>query len=174
MRPGPRPPLARSLLELSAVCDSDPRGGSPRPGTQRIHFVDHVQSLLHAAKDNMLVVQPLGFTGADEELGSIGVGSSVGHGQDPRSSVLQFEVLIRKHSPVDRLPSRPVVVREVATLAHELRDHSVESGSLVTEPMFPRAQRPEVFYETEFCVRFSLFTSCLILLWHSSCCAACV
>lgn len=54
----PCPPLTRSLLELSTVCDSDPLGGSPRPGTKRLHFLDHFHSFRHAAKDNMLAIQP--------------------------------------------------------------------------------------------------------------------
>ena len=62
MRPGagggPCPPLTRLLLELPAVCDSDLLGGSPVPWTERLHFLDHVQSLLHAAKHNMHAVQP--------------------------------------------------------------------------------------------------------------------
>lgn len=54
----PCPPLTRSLLELSTVCDSDLLGGSPRPGTKRLHFLDHFHSFRHAAKDNMLAIQP--------------------------------------------------------------------------------------------------------------------
>lgn len=58
MRLRPCPPLTWSLLELSTVCDSDLLGGSPRPRTERLHFLDHVHSLLHAAKDNMPIIQP--------------------------------------------------------------------------------------------------------------------
>lgn len=53
-----RPPLTWSLLELSTVCDSDPPGGSPSTGTERLHFFDHVHSLLYAAKDNVFTIQP--------------------------------------------------------------------------------------------------------------------
>jgi len=52
----PCPPL--SLVQLSAVRDRDPLGASPRPRTESLHFLDHVHSLLHAAKDNMLAIQP--------------------------------------------------------------------------------------------------------------------
>lgn len=55
----PCPLLTRSLLELPTVCDSDPLGGSPRPGTERLHFLDHFHSFGHAAKDNMLAIQPI-------------------------------------------------------------------------------------------------------------------
>lgn len=84
--------------------------------------------------------------------------------------VLQFEVLIRKFPPVNGFPSSSIVVGEVSTLqnahelphvplqqhvgaagetltsylAHELRDHPVESGFLVTETVFSCAQSSEV------------------------------
>lgn len=58
MRLRPCPLLTWNLLELSTVCDSDPLGGSPRLWTERLHFLDHVQSLLHTAKDNMPAIQP--------------------------------------------------------------------------------------------------------------------
>lgn len=58
MRLQPSQPLTWSLVQLSTVCDSDLLGGSPRLGTERLHFLDHVQSLLHAAKDNMPAIQP--------------------------------------------------------------------------------------------------------------------
>lgn len=75
----------------------------------------------------MPAIQPFCFSGANEELGAVGVGSSIGHGQDTRSSVLQLEVLISKLQSIDRLPSSPIVVSEIPTLAHELRDHPVEN-----------------------------------------------
>ena len=51
----------------------------------------------------MLAVQPRGLGCADEELGAVGVGTSVGHGQDTGASVLQGEVLIGKLLTVDGL-----------------------------------------------------------------------
>lgn len=92
----------------------------------------------------MPAIQPFCFRGADEKLGSVGVGSSIGHRQDTRSSVLQLEVLIRELPAVNGLPSGSVVVREIATLTHKLRDDAVECGSLVTEAVLTGAQRSEV------------------------------
>lgn len=59
---------------------------------------------------------PLGLGSADEELGTICVGASVGHGQDARACVLQDEVLIGELLPIDGFAAGAVVAREVATL----------------------------------------------------------
>eukprot|EP00966_Prymnesium_polylepis_P310161 7166429-Prymnesium_polylepis.2 len=45
---------------------------------------------------------------------------------------------------VDRLAARAIVVGEVAALAHEGRDHTVEGALLVPKSRLPRAQLPEV------------------------------
>jgi hypothetical protein len=45
-------------------------------------------------KDNMGAVEPACHNGGDEELGSVGVLASIGHGQHTGLAVLDFEVLI--------------------------------------------------------------------------------
>lgn len=63
---------------------------------------------------------PCSFLSADEELRAIGSWSSIGHGQDARSSVPEGEVLILKLVAVDGLSTSSVVVGEVTALrAHE-------------------------------------------------------
>ena len=42
----------------------------------------------------MFAVQPAARNSAKEELRTVGVGSSVGHGKDARSSVLELEVFV--------------------------------------------------------------------------------
>lgn len=59
---------------------------------------------------------PVGVSSADEELGSIGVGASVGHGQTAHACVLQGEVLVSKLVAVDGLAPSSIVVGEVAAL----------------------------------------------------------
>jgi len=92
----------------------------------------------------VLAVQPLGLGGADEKLGAVGVRSGVGHGQNSGSGVLQGEVLVFELVSVDGLSTSSVVVGEVSSLAHEVRDDTVEGGSLVTEPLLSSAQSAEV------------------------------
>lgn len=62
-------------------------------------------------------LSPGGLCSANEELRSVGVGSSVGHGQNPWSRVLQGEVLVSKLVPVDGLSSGSIVVGEVPALS---------------------------------------------------------
>ena len=53
--------------------------------------------------------------GGDEELGSVGVGSSIGHRQPSGSVVLQIEVLVGETVSVDRLASGSVTASEVSS-----------------------------------------------------------
>jgi hypothetical protein len=65
-----------------------------------------------------LTIEPRGLDGADEELRAVGVGASVGHGEDALASVLQLEVLVLELLSVDRLASSAVPVGEVTALRH--------------------------------------------------------
>jgi hypothetical protein len=54
-------------------------------------------------KDNVLAIQPRGHDSGDEELRTVGVGTSVSHGQEERTVVLQLEVFILELFTVDGL-----------------------------------------------------------------------
>ena len=92
---------------------------------------DRERFLSHLAEDNVLAVQPGGSIEAEEELGSVGVGASVSHGEDAGSGVLFLEVLVSEFVSVDGLTTSAVSGSEIAALAHEARDDSVESAALV-------------------------------------------
>lgn len=111
----------------------------------RFNLPDNIHALNNGAKDNVTVVQPRGLHGGNEELGSIGVGSGVGHRHDARAGVLQDEVLILELVSIDGLASGSVMVLEVATLAHEVRNHTVEGGALVAEAFLSGAESAKVF-----------------------------
>ena len=100
--------------------------------------LDDVQGLIisNLAEDDVLVIQPGGDDSGDEELGTVGVWSSIGHGQKSWLSVSQLEVLIGELLTIDGLATSAVATSEITTLKHELWDDAVERGALVSEPMF--------------------------------------
>ena len=70
-------------------------------------------------KHDVLVIEVRSFHGGDEELGSIGVGASVGHRQEERLVMFPEESLIFKLFPVYRLSTGPVTGGEITALDHE-------------------------------------------------------
>lgn len=115
----------------------------------------------------MAAVQPRGDDGGDEELGTVGVGAGVGHGQEEWAAVLALEVLVGELLAVDGLAAStllPSVVStrlgdvdievgcwthiatgEVSALEHEVRDDTVELGARVAEALlFADAELTEV------------------------------
>lgn len=64
----------------------------------------------------MLAVEPRGLDGADEELRTVGVGTSVSHRQNTGAGVLQGEVLVLELVAVDGLATSAIVVGEVTAL----------------------------------------------------------
>lgn len=72
-------------------------------GTLALDLLDEVLALGDLTEDNVLAVQPGGNNGGDEELGSVGVRSSVGHREQEWLVVPQLEVLVGKLVTVDGL-----------------------------------------------------------------------
>ncbi len=161
---------ASCLRQLSAVHNGHLLGGGTALGADLLDSGDHIHALGHGAKHNVLAVQPLGLHGGQEELGAVGVGASVGHGQEARASVLQLKVLhmnrnlqrraelgvavptylISELGAVDALTTSAIEVGEVTALQHELGDHTVEDGALqktsrcceLTTPMGQKHNKP--------------------------------
>jgi len=96
------------------------------------------------AEDDVAAVEPRGDDGGDEELRAVGVGTSVGHGEQARLVVLQLEVLIGELLAVDGLATSAVTTGEVTTLEHELRDDAVEGRALVAKALLASAESTEV------------------------------
>ena len=70
------------FLALAAVSDHNLLGGLAGLGTKALDLLDDIHPLHHLAEHHVLAIQPLGLGGADEELGAVGVGASVGHGEN--------------------------------------------------------------------------------------------
>mmetsp|Transcript_3605 Transcript_3605/g.12008 ORF Transcript_3605/g.12008 Transcript_3605/m.12008 type:complete len:216 (-) Transcript_3605:75-722(-) len=135
-------------LQLPGVGhDHGLRGLVPLPhGLHLLHPAHHVHALHHFAKDHVLPVQVRGLLERDEELGAVGVGPLVGHGQEPRAVVREREGLVLKGGAVDGLAPGAVLVLEVPALAHEALHDAVEDGPLVAQARapLPGAEAPEV------------------------------
>lgn len=131
-------------LQLTAAVNSDSAASGTRVGTKRLNLLDNIESVSHLTEHNVLTVQPWAWNGGDEELGAVGVWTSVGHGQQTRSVVLLGEVLVSKLLTVDGLTTSTIASGEVTTLQHELRNHSVENRVGVAETLFTSAQGSEV------------------------------
>lgn len=58
--------------------------------------------------------------------------------------MLQLEVLISKLATVDGLATSAIMIGEVATLAHEVRDDTMENATLVAKALLTSAQGTEV------------------------------
>ena len=84
----------------------------------------------HLAEHDVLAVEPLCLDGANEELGTVGVGASVGHGEDAGAGVLVDEVFVTELLAVNGLATSAVALGEVTTLEHELGNDPVEDAAL--------------------------------------------
>ena len=70
------------FLALATVSDHDLLGSLAGLGTKALDLLDDIHALHHLAEHHVLAIQPLGLGGAHEELGAVGVGSSIGHGEN--------------------------------------------------------------------------------------------
>merc|ERR1719244_2389345 len=136
--------LTDAFLAHSTVCDYNFLRSFPRLGAKTFNLLDDIHSLHNLAKHHMLPVQALSLSSAEEELGPIGVGASISHGQNARSGVLQLEILILKLGTIDRLATCAISCSEVTSLAHEVRNHPVERRSLESEPLLASTESTEV------------------------------
>merc|ERR1719329_11324 len=96
------------------------------------------------SEHNVLAIEPVSLHCAQEELRAIGVGTSVCHGQDSWTSVLQLEVLVSEFCSIDGLASCAIVICEITTLAHEVRDDAMEAAAFEAEALLPSAQGTEI------------------------------
>jgi len=96
------------------------------------------------AEDDVLAIEPGGDDGGDEELGAVGIGTCVGHGQQSRFGVSSLKVLIRELLAVDRLAAGAIATSEVTALQHELRNDAMEGRALVAEALLASAESAEV------------------------------
>jgi len=114
-------------LKHSRISDDDLGASFTRFAADPLDGFDDIHTGSHPSENDVLAIQPRGLGGAKEELASVGVGSSVGHGKDTGAGVLLDEVFIGELVAVDRLAPGAVAPGEVAALAHESGNNTVES-----------------------------------------------
>jgi hypothetical protein len=97
-----------------------------RTRSDRLDGLDDVHASGDFAEDAVLAVKVGRVDGGDEELGAVGVGAGVSHGEKPRLVMSQGEVLVVKLVAIDGLTTGSVSSSEITSLQHKLRDDSVE------------------------------------------------
>jgi len=100
--------------------------------------------IINLAEDDVLAIEPAGEDGGDEELGTVGIWSSVGHGEKSWLGVGDLEVLIGELLTVDGLATGTVSAGEVTSLEHELWDDAVERRTSIAESLLASAESTEV------------------------------
>jgi len=109
-----------------------------------LHGFYDVVALDDFAEDDVSTIQPASDGGGYEELRAVGVFSGVSHRQLSGLGMLELEVLIGEFLSVDRLATSAVALGEVPALAHELRNYTMETGSLVSVTILVGAELAEV------------------------------
>eukprot|EP00307_Rebecca_sp_RCC1486_P013867 CAMPEP_0119434854 /NCGR_PEP_ID=MMETSP1335-20130426/50874_1 /TAXON_ID=259385 /ORGANISM="Chrysoculter rhomboideus, Strain RCC1486" /LENGTH=339 /DNA_ID=CAMNT_0007460711 /DNA_START=238 /DNA_END=1258 /DNA_ORIENTATION=- len=118
------------LGDLAGVSDHHRLGRLARLRADGLDLLDDIHALDNLAEHDVLAVEPRRGYRTDEELRAVRVRPSVRHRERSGLQVLELEVLIGELLAVDRLAARAVAFREVATLAHEVGDHTVEGRAL--------------------------------------------
>jgi len=132
-------------LNLSTVCHHNLLACLPTLRSKGFNLLDNIHALYHLTKDYMLAVKPASLSCADEKLRSVGVRASISHRQDSWSCVGQLEVFILKLVSINRFTTSTIVSCKISTLAHKVRDYSMEGGALESKSFLTSAQRSEVF-----------------------------
>ena len=121
----------RKNLELTAVHDLDLSTGLTGPAAvgldllHDIHAIDnlteHAVMAVQMRSGHLQIRSKKGSNGGDEELRTVGVGTSVGHGKETGSVVADTEVLVRKLSAVDGLTSVTIEILHGKRILPRLR-----------------------------------------------------
>src|SRR5215218_7015577 len=138
-----RPPpgvnqAARPRMRLPGLLDGDALQAQllhravRRVGVDLGHGLDHVHALDDLAEDGVLAVEPGRRHLGDEELGAVGAGAGVGHGQvpGPVEAVGTVDLVLELVAG-----AAPAVPERVAALDHEVGDDPVEDRALVQGPL---------------------------------------
>ena len=110
---------SRSALQLTAIGDHHRLRSCARLRTHFLNLLDDVVTFNGSPEDNVLSIQVRCLASADEELGTIGIGSCICHRQAAIASVLpclSSKALVSKLCPIDGFATGAVATGEIATL----------------------------------------------------------
>jgi hypothetical protein len=114
--------MSRLEIRTSTILDENAGLGLARLGSLGLDSLDNIHAINNLSEDDVLAIQPGGGNGGNEELGSIGARTSVGHRKETRDGVLDGEVLIGKTFSIDGFASHSVTLGDISSLEHELRN----------------------------------------------------
>ena len=95
------------------------------------HHFDDILSTFNSAEDHVLAIEPWAGLKSDEELRAIGIGSCIRHGEQIGFRVPNLEVLISKLLSINTLATCAIELGEIASLCHEIWDHTMETTVLI-------------------------------------------
>mmetsp|Transcript_17560 Transcript_17560/g.33405 ORF Transcript_17560/g.33405 Transcript_17560/m.33405 type:complete len:251 (+) Transcript_17560:149-901(+) len=119
-------PASRLLRQLASFSDGDQLGRHAASGAARLDVSDKVEAFEHFAEHHVLSIEPSRLGSGDEELGSVRVRASIGHGKVVGAQVTEAEVFVREAAAVDGFSTPSIATREVPSLDHEVRDDAVK------------------------------------------------
>jgi len=131
-------------LKSAGGLDLDRLARSAGVASVALNLLDEVKAVDDFAEDDVLAIEPAGDDGGDEELGTVGVLSGVGHGKETGLGVAELEVLILELLAIDGLATSAIMPGEVTTLEHEVGDDTVEAGAGIAEAVLTGAELTEV------------------------------
>jgi len=132
-------------LHLSAIGDDNLLAGLSALRSKALNLLHDIHSHTYSAKYHVLAVKPLRLRRAQEKLGSISIGSRIGHGENAWSGMLQGEVFVLEFHSVNGFTSSSVSCSEVTSLAHKVGDHAMERATLESKSLLARAESSEIF-----------------------------
>lgn len=112
--------------------------------THGLQFSNNIHSFDNFSEHNVFSIKPTGLGTGDEELTAIGAGPSIRHRKYTRLAMSELKVLIVESGTINGFTTSAIVVSEIATLAHEIRDHPVETATLVAKTLLSGAESTEV------------------------------
>lgn len=115
-----------NLRKLTTIGNNDGLRGGSASGSNLLDRPYDVHSFNNLSEHDVFSIEPLGFLRTDEELRSVGIRTGIGHGEDSRTGVLLFEILVGEFVTIDGLTAGAVTSGEITALAHEIGDHTVE------------------------------------------------